>query len=217
VDAKLISCRVMLEEVKPFLGPNVAVETFDIALHARPDVLRTTLQRAIDASDGAYDPIFLGYGMCSRALVGLVARRSRLVFPKADDCIEIFLGSRLRRVQEVENEPGTYFLTRGYLADGATVFAEHDRVVSRYGRDRGERLFARLIAHYKRLVYIRMPRVPTLAADRAHARAMAARHGMAYVELEGTPELMGRMVTGDWRHDIVLVPPGQRVTLESFR
>ena len=79
------------------------------ALHTSPEQLQERLQQAIDASDGKYDPIYLGYGLCSKAVLGLVAEKSRIIVPKSDDCIEIFLGSRKARVSEIANEPGTFF------------------------------------------------------------------------------------------------------------
>jgi len=67
----------MIEELRPFLPEGIATEVFDISLHTQPRSLRERLQEAIDASDGLYDPIYLGYGMCAKATVGLVARQSR--------------------------------------------------------------------------------------------------------------------------------------------
>ena len=98
--SKLISCRVMIDEIKLFLPEGVATEVFEISLHNRPEVLRAKLQEAIDASDGIYDPIYLGYGLCGMAVVGLMAKKSRLVVPKNDDCIAIFLGSRQERLNQ---------------------------------------------------------------------------------------------------------------------
>src|SRR5208283_4642337 len=111
MDPKLISCRLMVEELRPFLPKQIAIEALEISLHVSPVQLQKRLQQAIDASDGLYDPIYLGYGMCSKAVLGLVAKKARLIVPKSDDCIEIFLGSRKARLDEVAKEPGTYFLT----------------------------------------------------------------------------------------------------------
>jgi len=217
MDPKLISCRVMIEELRPFLPEHIAVEVFEISLHVSPEKLQQKLQQAIDASDGLYDPIYLGYGMCSKAVLGLMASKSRLIVPKSDDCIEIFLGSRKARLAEIASEPGTYFLTSGYIGDGnSMVNAEYERALARYGKERAERLLRTMMSHYKRLVYIRMPNTETLGPDREYAQAMAARFGLHYEEVDGTPEWLRRMMAQQWDEDFVVVQPGERIELKHF-
>lgn len=46
--------------------------------------------------EAQYDVLVLGYGLCSSILVGLRAMHTRLVIPRAHDCITLFLGSRKR-------------------------------------------------------------------------------------------------------------------------
>jgi hypothetical protein len=69
----------------------MAREVLDFGLHPRPEGLTAALQTAIDASPG-YDAILLGYGLCSGGVVGLRATHGRLVLPRADHCIAMFLG-----------------------------------------------------------------------------------------------------------------------------
>ena len=103
MNPKLISCQVMIDEMRPFLPEHMAIEVLDISLHVHPEQLQKRLQQAIDASDGLYDPICLGYGQCSKAVIGLVAEKSRLIVPRSDDCIEIFPNSRKMRLDEAAN------------------------------------------------------------------------------------------------------------------
>ncbi|MGP8252531.1 MAG: DUF1638 domain-containing protein [Terracidiphilus sp.] len=207
----------MVDELRPFLPEQIAIEDLEISLHVSPEKLQQRLQQAIDASDGLYDPIYLGYGMCSKAVLGLVARKSRLIVPRSDDCIEIFLGSRKARLDEVANEPGTYFPTSGYIGDGnSMVNSEYERAVARYGKDRAERLVRTMMSHYKRLVYIRMPNQKSLEPDREYAQAMAARFGLRYEEVDGTPEWLRRMMAQQWAEDFVVVQPGERIELKHF-
>lgn len=214
---KLISCRVMVDELKPFLPEQIAVEILEISLHSSPDQLQQRLQQAIDAADGLYDPIYLGYGMCSKAVLGLAAEKSRLIVPKSDDCIEIFLGSRQARLDEVTSEPGTYFLTQGYIGDrNSMVSGEYERALARYGKERAEKLLRTMMSHYKRLVYIRMPNQEALEPDREYAQAMADRFGLRYEEKDGTPEWLRRMMAQQWGEDFVVVQPGERIELKHF-
>jgi hypothetical protein len=207
----------MIDEIRPFLPPEMETEVFEISLHMHPQDLQQTLQHAIDESDGIYDPIYLGYGLCSKAVVGLVAKKSRLVVPRADDCMVIFLGSIDARQRELDREPGTYFLTSGYVGDANnSLFADHDKAVARYGEEKAEKLLRLMMAHYKRLVYIRMPGAKTLESDRAYSQNLAARFGMRYEEIEGTPKWLERMMQPELNEDFVVVEPGQAIELSHF-
>jgi hypothetical protein len=214
---KLICCRVMIDEIRPFLPADVATEVLEISLHVHPEQLREHLQRAIDAADGLYDPIYLGYGLCSKAVVGLVAQKSRLVVPKSDDCIEIFLGSRQARLDELAKNPGTLFLTQGYIGDGnSMLLAEYEQALARYGKEKAERILRVMMSHYNRLVYIRTAHESSLESDRQYAQAMAARLQLRYEEMVGTAEWLRCLVAQEWDDRFVVVRPGERIELKHF-
>ncbi len=213
----VISCDVMIEEIKPLLPAGAATETVEMSLHTRPNLLRERLQEIIRRIDGAYDPIILGYGMCGSSTVGLVAEKSRLVVPRADDCIAIFLGSQKALRAEMAREPGTYFLTRGWLGDGAEgPFADYDRMVEKYGAERADRLLKKMIGHYTRLAFIRTTDDGAEDAARADARGIAKRFNLRYEELDATDSVLARMVKGDWAQDFIIVEPGQAIETIHF-
>jgi hypothetical protein len=207
----------MIDEIRPYLPEGFATEVFDISLHTRPELLRQELQKAINESDGKYDPIYLGYGLCGLATAGLVAQHSRLVLPRADDCIAMFLGSQAERRRELEVEPGTFFLTAGYIGDDVgSPWSDYERMAQRYGPEKAEKLLKRMVAHYKRMVYIRMPNAANLEADREYTQKTAARLDLRYEEIEGTPHMLKRMIEQDWGDDFVVVEPGQPITTAHF-
>lgn len=213
----LISCRVMVEELRPLLPEGAPIEILEMSLHTRPAKLREALQEAVNRFDGRHDPIYLGYGLCSRALVGLVAQQSRLVLPRTDDCIGIFLGSQEAYKQENASEPGTYFLTSGWIGSaGGSVFSDYDRMVTRYGAERADRLMAQLMGHYRRLLYISTPAATDAQGDLAYARAISERHGLELVVVEGTSALLDALVASDWDERFLTVAPGEAITLEAF-
>ena len=214
---KLIACRVLIEEMRPFLPKEVATEILEISLHTRPEKLRAALQQAIDSSDGLWDPIYLGYGLCGKAVAGLMAKRSRLVVPRSDDCIAIFLGSHEERRRQLAANPGTYFLTQGWIGDQAgSLFSDYERMIEKYGRDKADRLVGRMLCGYTRLAYIRLPNAVSIESDRQYARDVAARFHLEYVEIDGTPAVLERMVKQDWDDDFIVCQPGQPITVEQF-
>ena len=96
------------------------------------------------------------------------------------------------------------------------VNTEYERAVARYGKDRAERLLRTMMSHYKRLVYIRMPNQKSLEPDREYAQAMAARFGLRYEEVDGTPEWLRRMMAQQWAEDFVVVQPGRADRVQTL-
>jgi hypothetical protein len=73
-----------------------------------------------------------------------------------------------------------------------------------------------MLAHYHQLVHIVMPDNESLTSDRLYAQEKAAKFGLEYVETSGTVELIRRMSHGIADPDILIIPPGQPVTLDAF-
>src|ERR1019366_5880724 len=69
---KVIACATVIEEMTPLMPPEMARQVLDFGLHLHPGELTGALQAAIDGSSG-FDAILLGYGLCSKAVVGLHA------------------------------------------------------------------------------------------------------------------------------------------------
>ncbi len=211
----VMACATVIEEMLPMLPPGMQHQIFDFGLHVNPEKLRRTLQEAIDAVDDRYDTIILGYGLCSLAIVGLKAAHARLVVPRVDDCISIFLGSHSAYRQQARAEPGTYYLTKGWVEVGDTPFSEYDRMVQRYGLERAQRILRIMLMNYKRLALINTG-LYEMDRFRDYARRVAERFGLRYEELEGSTALVRKMIFGPWDEDFVVVPPGEAIRYEPF-
>jgi hypothetical protein len=211
----VMACATVIEEMLPHLPEGMDHQVFDFGLHVNPGKLRTTLQEAIDAVNGQYDTIILGYGMCSQAVIGIKANGCRLVCPRVDDCIAIFLGSRGAYTTQCRAEPGTYYLTKGWIEVGDTPFSEYERTVERFGRERAERLYKMMMANYKRLALINTGQYE-LDKYRAYARQTAERFGLRYEEIEGSDTLVKKSLFGPWDDEFVVLEPGETFTLGQF-
>jgi len=210
-----MACATVIEEMLPILPPGMQHQVFDFGLHVNPEKLRRTLQAAIEAVDGQYDTIILGYGLCSLAIIGLKAAHCRLVVPRVDDCISIFLGSHSAYRQQARTEPGTYYLTKGWVEVGDTPFSEYDRMVQRYGLERAKRILRIMLMNYKRLALINTG-LYEMDRYRDYARRVAERFGLRYEELEGSTALVQKMIYGPWDSDFVVVSPGEEIRYEPF-
>ncbi|MFN2136056.1 MAG: DUF1638 domain-containing protein [Candidatus Promineifilaceae bacterium] len=213
---KVIACATVIEEMLPLMPGDFSYEVLDFGLHLIPKSLKTRLQEAIDAACAEYQTIILGYGLCSMAVVGLESRNCTLVVPRVDDCIACFLGSSALYKAEHEKEPGTYYLTKGWIEVSDTLLDEYNRTLEKYGPERADRIMRIMLQNYKRLVYI-----DTGTANqgyyRDYARQVAEKFDLRFEELPGSNDLIYRTLYGPWGDDFVVVPPGRTIKYTDFK
>ena len=186
------------------------------------------LQEEIDAVPaGRYEAILLGFALCNNGVAGLAARGTRLVIPRAHDCITLLLGSRARYAEAFENRPGTYFLSSGWIERDESNLEElaspikeslgygmsRAELVEQYGEENAQFIMEEMgdmTRNSSRLAYIRMP-FETGGALRQTAQAFAGEQGWDFVEIEGDTGLLERLLAGEWDADFLVVEPGERI------
>jgi hypothetical protein len=189
--------------------------TLDSGLHLHPEKLRGTLQAMIDDITADTETIILGFGLCSMGVLGLKASHSTLVIPCLDDCIALFLGSRKAYLKALSQEPGTYFLSRGWIDAGITLLDELRSMEERYGKRRAELVMRRMLQHYRRLAFIDMG-YQDQERYRQFSQEAARRFNLYYQEIKGTPELLRKICNGPWDDEFVVAPSGHIIHLEDF-
>ena len=212
----ILACATVMEEMLPLVPAGVSYQVLDFGLHINPSNLKQALQDAIDAAAPAADEIILGYGLCSMAVIGLRANGCTLVVPRVDDCIAIFLGSAQAYKQQSRAEPGTYYLTKGWLEVADTPFDEYDRLAVKYGPKKAEWVIREMIKHYTRLALIDTGRQADLDRYRELARGLAERWGLRFEEILGSNALVRQMLFGPWNGDFVVVAPGGTIRYQDF-
>lgn len=211
----LLACATVIEEIQPFLPDDISFEVLDFGLHLRPEGLRKVLQEKIDETSSSADVLLLGYGLCSMAVVGLQAKAAHLVIPRVDDCIAIFLGSCAAYKKQAKQEPGTYYLTKGWIEAGDTPFEEHKLLIEKYGEEKAKRMTGLMLKNYKRLAFINTGQYE-IERYQAYARKTAEQFNLRFEEIEGSPALVKKMVFGPWDNEFVVVEPGQTVQYTDF-
>ena len=214
--AKVVACATVIEEMLPLLPEGMTYEVLDFGLHLTPEKLRHKLQETIDIASTDVDTIILGYGLCSMAVVGLKATDCTLVVPRVDDCIAIFLGSHTAYKQQASQEPGTYYLTKGWIEVSDTPFEEHARLVERYGPERADRMIKLMFKNYTRLAFIDTGQHEQ-ERYRDYTRRMAEWFGLRYEELPGSTALVKKMLYGPWDDDFVIARPGETISYADFK
>lgn len=211
----IIACATVIEEISPFLPADVRTETLDFGLHLRPQELRKSLQEKIDHASQQADALLLGYGLCSMAVVGLRASGAHLVIPRVDDCIAIFLGSCNAYKEQAKKEPGTYYLTKGWMEVGDSPFHEYQRLVDKFGEAKAERMTRLMLKNYTRLGFINTGQYQ-IEHYRQLARQTAEKFSLRFEEIEGSPALVKKLVFGPWDDEFLVVEPGQTIQYTDF-
>lgn len=213
--ALVIGCPAVLEDLRSLLPMTMAYRPFDFGHYANRRELRNALQQAVTECSDLAETIILAYGLCHQGVIGLRASTCTVVVPRVDDCIAMVLGSNEAYGRQSRKEPGTYYLTKGWIEMGQTPLAEHERMTARYGKKRADRIQQTLLKSYTRLAFIKTGEGEQ-KSYRDQACDIAAQCGLQYEEIEARPDLIEKMISGRWDKEFMVVEPGETITLEHF-
>jgi hypothetical protein len=226
---KLISCEVLFREMCHACAHSphqVDVEFLPKGLHdlgGKP--MAAQIQEVVDRTpEGMYEAILLGYGLCGNGLDGLTARHTRLVLPRAHDCIALLMGSAGRYLTYFERNPGTFYRSTGWLERGKGLqqlthqtmgFDESlEALIRKYGEDNGRYLYeemTRYQAQYRKLAFIETG-LEASGKFVDEAATEAREKGWSFERVPGDLAWLGRLVEGEWAEaEFVVAQPGQRI------
>jgi hypothetical protein len=217
----------------------------EASLHDHPPKLQTALQRLVDRLDegargresvmveslrpgegavaerlvevevGPEGALILGFGYCGGGLRDLASRERRLVFPRADDCISMFLDGGCDRGQ-ASRDTHSYYLTKGWFCHSSAVRESFEDWVERYGLERAKHIRALMFANYERLSLIDTGAYE-LGEWLPQSEARAADLELEHHVVPGSVILLERLFAGDWdTPDIVVLPPGEPVGIRHL-
>ena len=231
---KLIACDVFMREVCLLIAKSPHI--FDVEFteknsHNQSDRLKALIQDKVDKcsenTDKAYDAILLGYGLCGNSTIGITARQTPVVIPRAHDCCTLFLGSKERFKEHFKDNPSQPFSSPGYMERSDSLFhdgihagdMEDDPVflkyVEKYGEENARYIYDTMYGHRSqsgKLIYIEIPE--TRNPDYAElCRKKAQESDMTFVPIEGSMDLLAGLINGNWNpQDYLILQPGQRST-----
>lgn len=220
----VLACRVFQHWLEQLLPEDISasITFFDYGLHAVPKNLRQTLQEAIDSIEQP-SLVVLGYGLCGNGLDKIQAGKHYLLIPRTDDCIAILLGSYQAYRREMDKEPGTYYLSKGWLEAGTNPLEESKKYAQKYDPATVEYLMDTQYQHYRRIMLVARDQ-HELEEYRSRAQKVAeycARWDMRYEEMFGSDQYLKELVDraidpAQADDDFLLIPPGGMLTQARF-
>ncbi|MHB1342748.1 MAG: DUF1638 domain-containing protein [Thermoleophilia bacterium] len=155
--------------------------------------------------------IILALGYCGNGLQGLISRHHRLVFPRVDDCISLFLNHGCTR-EEIVRDAHAFYVTKGWLCHDNPVQESLDQWTERFGAEKARALRKTTLAAYERVTLIDTGAFD-VADTRPGSHAFARDLDLAHTETTGSIVLLERLFAGPWNTEIVVVPPGEAITI----
>jgi hypothetical protein len=220
----LVACAVFKNLLENLLPDDLAAEvTFlDYGLHSIPKNLKIAVQETLDTIE---EPslVVLGYGLCGNGLDGIQAGKHTLLIPRTDDCIAIFLGSYAAYRREFDENPGTYYLTKGWLESGSDPLREYENLIEKYGQETADWLMNEQYQNYKRLLFVAHTQddLDTYAPRARQVGEYMSRWGMDYDEVSGSDNYLRQLAnaarelkTGN--DDFLVIYPGGELKQSKF-
>lgn len=208
----IVACYTLRDEVRLLMRElqlDCPIIWIDSGLHTFPEKLNKALQEQIDKIENV-DNILLVFGICGNSLAGLNSSHSRLIFPKVDDCISLFLGGNERR-RTLDREAASYYLTKGYLENENNIWTEYNYCLNKFGPDKAKKIFNKMLNHYQRLLIIDSGGYNVkeiLEETKKIAEMLELEHGVT----EGNMSILYKLFKGDWDDGFAVIEPGHPVT-----
>jgi len=212
----VIACNIMRDELLRFQANGISFVFLEQSLHRTPQKMKPIIQEEIDkATEQDWDYIILSYGLCSNGIVGVRSNRHPIIIPRVHDCIALFLGSWDRYVEEHKEQPGTYYLTKGWIEEGKSPVGIYKEYCQRYDKETAEWVIREELKNYTRIALVDMG-ADSAETYREHAKENARFLHLRYEEIKGSLEFFEKMLEGLWDKDFIILNPGEEVTQEHF-
>lgn len=227
----VIACAVLAVDMQAHaraVGIDLEFKFLEAGLHNNPKRLKDKLQKAIDeiSARGDGERIIIGYGVCGKGTIGVQSGGIPLVIPKVHDCIALFLGGDREYQKQFRQFPGTYYLSAGWCEENTEPTSQRQQrawfgseevrfedLVKNHGKKTADTTFAFLNSwqkNYQRAAFIETSAKQSPKYE-VHAKEMAETYGWKYAKIQGSHDLIAKMMTAAASTDEVLVVPPDHV------
>jgi hypothetical protein len=155
--------------------------------------------------------IIFAMGFCGKGLQGLVSQTARMVFPRVDDCISLFLNFGCSR-EEICRDAHTFYFTRGWLCHNNPILDGYEKCTKRFGPEKAYQLLKATMAAFRRITLIDTGAYD-LVGSQSQTEVLAEDLELEHSVVSGSVWLLERLFAGPWGPEIVVIPPGEPITL----
>ena len=218
----VIACEVLFREICLCAAKSRNIIDVSFMKQGYHDIgdkkMQEKLQAEIDRVDvEKYDAILLCYGLCSNGIQDLHAKIP-LVIPRAHDCITLLMGSKESYKKYFFGNPGTFFLSSGWLErdegdvdGGITQLAGLGQDFNYYAEMYDEETAAYLVemlgdatSNYNKITFIDTGTVIN-SDDSVAAKEKAQEKNWEYEKITGDTTLILDLLDGEWDEEKYLV------------
>ena len=232
----IMACRVLTRELSSLVATcenDVDVTWLPQGLHETPVLLHRAIEDQLEAlydliarklQRRSPDYILLGYGLCSKSIVGIQAKKIPLVVPRTEDCLGLFLGSQERYLDYFNKYKGTYWLNSQWVRNVPDLNPDYEqKLYEEYLEEYEDEdtaqylldMYRENLKNYRYVGYIGT-KVYDDRRERKRARDFARRKGLDFLEREGDNRLLRKMVEGEFdEKDFLMVPPGYQIAYSN--
>lgn len=235
----LLACEVMAREFMLAASRSKNVIDLEFVTQGWHDIeskeMSAKIQQKIDRiSSDKYDAILLGFGLCNNGTTGIRANQIPIVIPRAHDCIGILLGSHEKYIEQFQDNPGTYYLSSGWLERdneniekiNDTIMAKlgldlsYNQYIEKYGQENADFIISQISGYsksYKKLVLIENGTGHT-PLYKKFAKQKAKELNLEFQEIKTDLTFFEKMLNAEWdENNFVIVHPGEELTADLER
>ena len=213
----VVACQTLQDELEYVLGTlrkKLDVIWIESGLHNTPKKLHLRLQETLDGIDG-YDRVFLLFGLCGNAVLGLTAGNFHMIIPKVDDCISLLIGSQAQR-DKIGREKAVYFLTNGWLRGERNLWVEYQYSIQKYGKETADDIAKTMYGHYKVLGLLDTPAAP-IEQLVEKTKIISETFELEQIILPATTQYIKELFSGVWTTEkFVIIQPRCKVRETDF-
>ncbi len=208
-----VACQTLKNEVELVaedLKVGCEIIWIDSGLHNVPKKLNKVLQDQISKINNV-DNIILLFGSCGCALNGISSSTARIIFPKVDDCISLFLGGNEKR-RMLDKKAPSYYLTKGYFESETTLWTDYHRCLKKYGSRKTKTIFSIMLDKYEKLRIIDTGAYKPEEIYETTLK-MAEELGLEHENVKGSLRILYKAFNQEWDEEFTIVEAGQVIGL----
>lgn len=212
----IIACAMLEDEINHVydkLGYTLPVVWLERGYHNTPEKLRVKLQETINELQDQ-DELLLCFGLCGNGTAGITSKKSRLILPKFDDCLNMLLCDGNRNCRGMV-QPGTMYLTGGWIKDDEGILQQYDKLLDEYDKETRDDIMEMMYAHYNSVSVIDTGCYP-MDDTMEYAKKTCELMDFDLKTIPGYVVMIEKLFSGDWDNNFLIVEPGETVLEEGF-